>query len=602
MNLFAATRLTKSYGDKTLLDNVSFGIEDDERIGLIGVNGTGKSTLLRIVAGLDLPDSGELALAGGAVVRYLPQDPVFDPELTIQDVLQAAELSFEARAILTRVGITDFTSRMGTLSGGQRKRVALTRALTESSDLLILDEPTNHIDDATVVWLEGFLQKRSGALLMVTHDRYFLERAVNRIFELDAGQLYRYPGNYEAFLEGKLLREESALATEQKRQNFLRNELTWIQRGARARSTKQKARSERYYETLEQSPQTGAGTVDLWTATSRLGQTVIDAEQISKGYSHALIRDFTYRVDRADRVGIVGPSGCGKSTLLRMLAGQILPDTGRITIGSTVRLGYYSQEQAPIDERKRVLEFVREQAHYVETQDGQTITAAQMLERFLFAGSTHWTPVGNLSGGERRRLTLLSLLIGAPNVLLLDEPTNDLDLATLAILEDYLEHFAGAVLVVSHDRYFVDRVCNKLLAFEGEGRIAPHFGGFSDYLARRTTLAGEEATGSDRLAGASSFATGEIGPQRKSAPRAPRFSYQEQQDYDSIDAVIAEVEEQLRLLSERLAHAGDDYDLTRTLFAEQQAAEQRLEQLLERWTYLQELAEAIAQYRAPGTK
>ena len=595
MNLFSATQLTKSYGDKTLLDRLSFGIEHGERIGLIGVNGTGKSTLLRIVAGLDFPDSGELALASGIVVRYLAQDPVFDPEITVQEVLQAAQLSFDARAILTRVGITDFLAPIGSLSGGQRKRVALALALTEPSDLLILDEPTNHIDDAAVVWLEGFLQKRAGALLMVTHDRYFLERVVNRIFELDGGQLYRYPGNYEAFLEGKLLREENALATEQKRQNFLRNELTWIQRGARARSTKQKARSERYYETLEQDPQTSSAAVDLWTATSRLGKTVIEVEHVSKSYSRPLIHDFTYRVDRADRVGIIGPSGCGKSTLLRMMTEHIQPDTGRVIIGATVRLGYYSQEQAAIDERKRVLEYVREQAHYVETQDGQTITAAQMLERFLFPSSTHWVPVGNLSGGERRRLTLLSLLISSPNVLLLDEPTNDLDLATLAILEDYLENFAGAVIVVSHDRYFVDRVCNKVLAFEEAGRIATHFGGFSDYLSKRAAVPGDGVANSK----ASASRASEDRVKRPATQRAPRFSYQEQKDYDTIDMIIAEVEKNMQNIERRLAAAGDDYDLTRTLYAEQQAMEHQLDQLLERWTYLQELAETIEKYRAP---
>ncbi|MCY0875193.1 MAG: ABC-F family ATP-binding cassette domain-containing protein [Firmicutes bacterium] len=594
MNLFSATEVSKTYGDKVLMQDLSFGIEEGERIGVIGINGTGKSTLLRLVAGLDTPDSGRVAVGRGVRIQYLSQDPTFAPDLTVQEALLCAAPDFEVQALATRLGILDFTVKMGTLSGGQQKRVALARVLADPSDLLVLDEPTNHIDHQTVLWLEDFLRRRSGTLLMVTHDRYFLERVVNRIFELDRGQLFRYPGNYETFLEEKARREESEIASSQKRQNFLRNELAWIKRGPRARGTKQKARTDRYFEALEQTTQAPSGALDLWNSSSRLGQTVIELEHVSKSFTRPLIQDFTYRVGRKDRLGIVGPSGCGKSTLLKMMAGLLPPDEGEVIIGATVKLGYNAQEQAPVNANQRVIEYVREEAHYIEAQGGQTITAAQMLERFLFPSSVQWTPLGQLSGGERRRLALLRILISAPNVLLLDEPTNDLDLSTLAVLENYLEDFSGAVIVVSHDRYFVDRVCDTVLVFEGNGQITTHLGELSDYLTERLASANEQ----EKEKGGQSRGSTDTKPDKVTTTRALRFTYQEQKDYETIDAVIDEVEVALSEVTQKLAVAGNDYDLTQRLYAEQQTLAAKLEGLIDRWTYLQERAEAIAKQKS----
>lgn len=591
MNLLSATALSKSYGDKTLLENLSFGIEEGERIGLIGVNGTGKSTLLRLMAGVDTPDSGSIAKARTANVEYLAQDPSFSPNLTVAQALAGKAPTFAATAIATQLGITDFDALIGTLSGGQQKRVALAKLLAEPADLLLLDEPTNHVDHATVLWLENFLRRRAGALLMVTHDRYFLERVVNRIFELDRGQLFRYPGNYEVFLETKMLREENESLALQKREQFLQRELEWIRRGPRARGTKQKARTERYYQTLDEQPQKASGDMEMWQVNSRLGNTVVELEGVSKAYSQPLLKDFTFRVGRADRIGIVGPSGCGKSTLLKMMAGSVLPDAGSVNIGATVKLGYYSQEQAPIDDKQRVIDYVKETANYIETPDGQTITAAQMLERFLFPGAVQWTPVGNLSGGERRRLALLRILLQAPNVLLLDEPTNDLDLSTLSVLENYLDDFKGAVITVSHDRYFVDRVCDTVLAFTGNGEIATHLGRLSDYLER-------QVAGQAELPKVQTSATSAKN-ERVATARALRFTFQEQKEYATIDADIAKVEQELAEVTQKLTTAGNDYTLTERLYSEQQALEARLESLIERWTYLQERAEEIARNQKP---
>lgn len=634
MNILSAENVYKSYGDKVLVDSVSFGIEEGDRIGLIGVNGTGKSTLLKLVAGLESPESGTVTLGGRIVVHYLPQEPVFDPAATVLeqvfygdtpvmrllrqyeetldavsqashtsdqqakliriqtqlDEMDAWQLEHEAKVILTKLGITDFRAVVGTLSGGQRKRIALARALIEPSDLLILDEPTNHIDNESIVWLEAYLQKRQGALFMVTHDRYFLDRVVNRIFELDGGKLYRYPGNYNTFLETKLEREAQLRSSEDKRQNFLRNELEWIKRGPKARGTKQKARTNRYYDVLEQSPDVGTEGLDISVARSRLGKTVIELQNVSKGYAaHPLIQDFTYIVLRYDRIGIVGPNGSGKSTLLKLMTGKHVPDSGSVVVGSTVKIGYFSQEHEEIDGSQRVIEYIREEAEYVETADGENISAAQMLERFLFPGSLQWTPIAKLSGGEKRRLALLRMLMSAPNVLLLDEPTNDLDIPTLSVLESYLEDFPGAVIVVSHDRYFLDRVVEKVFSFERNGHISKQFGNYSEYLAHRPV--DSETT---PVARTPETETGDV---QQPTRTTLKFTYKEQKEYEGIDERIAETEQSLRDTTKQMEGAGGDYEQLQTLYANQQTLESLLSELLERWTYLNERAEEIAQNR-----
>jgi ABC transport system ATP-binding/permease protein len=647
-NILSAEGVSKSYGEKILLDGISFGIDDGQRIGLIGVNGTGKSTLLKMIAGIDMPDSGFMTLTGKARVHYLPQEPEFtanttvlsavfeghlpemvlirDYEATVEllaqdpgrtdyqeklmrlqaqmDGLGAWELEHEAKTILTKLGITNFQADVGTLSGGQRKRVAIARALIQPADLLILDEPTNHIDDDSAAWLESYLAARKGALFMVTHDRYFLDRVSNRIFELHQGRLYQYSGNYEAFLAAKAQREADAQASEEKRQNFLRNELKWIQRGPRARGTKQKARTERYNEVLVQGPEESGGNIEISSASTRLGKTVIELKDVSIGYEEGrpLISQFSYIVLKSDRIGIVGPNGMGKSTLLKLMSGQMNPDEGEVVIGSTVKIGYFSQEHNEMPRDVRVIDYIREEAHYVETSDGQTISAAQMLERFLFPGHLQWTPIAKLSGGEKRRLALLKTLMSAPNVLLLDEPTNDIDIPTLTILESYLDDFAGAVVVVSHDRYFLDTVCEKIFAFEGHGRISTHFGNFSDYLARtqEVKLDGdneEQAQKKSRNSGAMEHGSGhpdaeKVKPERTKSKKL-KFTWTEQKDYETIDARIAEVEQSLKSLSKQMEAAGADYGQVQELYNQQQALEKALDELLERWTYLNELAEEI---------
>lgn len=637
MNILSAEAVSKTYGDKVLLEKVSFGLESTDRVGLIGVNGSGKSTLLKLVAGLEQPDSGRITTGGRVTVHYLPQDPMFNfedtvlegvfkgdtpvmetlrqYEQTLRDLslqpseealqrkvvrlqgqleeMQAWQLEHEAKSILTRLGITDYFAVIGTLSGGQRKRIALARALIQPAELLILDEPTNHIDNESVLWLESYLQKRKGGLLMVTHDRYFLERVVNRIFELDRGQLYAYPGNYDRFLELKLAREEAERASEQKRQNFLRNEIEWIKRGPKARGTKQKARTERYYELLEQEPEADAATLDVATASSRLGRKVIELNHVHQSFTGGtVIKDFSYIVLRRDRVGIVGPNGAGKSTLLKVMAGELVPESGEVEIGETVKIGYFRQEHEGMNTNQRVIEFIRDVAEYVETADGGTITAAQMLERFLFTGPLQWTPIRKLSGGEKRRLALLKVLMSAPNVLLLDEPTNDLDVQTLSILESYLDDFSGAVVAVSHDRYFLDRTVEKIFAFEGQGEVAPYLGNYSEYLStQQNDLTGREpeSQGSGS-ADASSSA--------KMAKRStPKLTFKEQKEFETIEERIAEMEHLLSEMNSQMEKAGGDYGKVQEFYERQQELETQLNELVERWTYLTERVEEIERSR-----
>ncbi|MDH6669908.1 ATP-binding cassette subfamily F protein uup [Paenibacillus sp. LBL] len=647
MNILTVEQVNKSYGDKILFQDASFGMEDQDKIGIIGVNGTGKSTFLRVVAGLEPPDSGKISMGNRIRVRYLAQNPEFDPDKTVLqqvfegdlpemkavreytetmellelhpgheelqqkllklnqtlDSLQAWQLESDAKTILSKLGIRHYEARMGTLSGGQRKRVALAAALIQPSDLLILDEPTNHIDNESVAWLEQYLQKRRGALLMITHDRYFLDRVANVMLELDHGRLFRYEANYSRFLELKAEREEREAASKQKRQNLLRNELAWIRRGAKARTTKQKARIDRFEKLKDQEIIQGSGDLDVSVASTRLGRKILEIEGLRKTVGdNILIEDLSYIAVPEDRIGIVGPNGSGKSTLLNLIAGRLQPDAGEVVLGPTVKLGYFTQEHQEMDGSQRVIEYIKDEAEVVRTADGSAITAAQMLERFLFPPALQWTPIAKLSGGEKRRLYLLRVLMSAPNVLLLDEPTNDLDIPTLSVLEQYLDEFPGVVIVVSHDRFFLDRTMDKVMAFEGMGQIRVHVGSYSEY-AEWMQRHGSEAAGSKTDAAGSSGAKSASGsntvPGGSSGKDTPRerlkFSYKEQREFEQIDGLIEAAENKLVSVQSEMETAGSDAARLQELMRAQEETERELEHLMERWTYLNELAEKIEQ-------
>ncbi|MBB6214397.1 ATP-binding cassette subfamily F protein uup [Anaerosolibacter carboniphilus] len=630
MNLLNVENVSKSYSEKPLLNHINLGINEGDKIGVIGINGTGKSTLLKIIAGIEVSDEGRVMKGSSVVIEYLSQNPYFDPEANVltqvfkgespvmkalreyeeaiqnpdtpnekiiklshdMDTMNGWSIESEAKTVLTKLGITDFQAKVGTLSGGQKKRIALAAALINPSDLLILDEPTNHLDNDTIDWLEQYLNKRKGALLMITHDRYFLDRVVNEIIELDQGSLYLYKGNYNNFLEKKLEREEMEAATERKRQSLLRNELAWIRRGARARSTKQKARIERFEKLKEAGIDLNEEKLEISVASSRLGRKVIELAHVSKAFDDKeVIHDFSYTVLRDDRIGIIGPNGMGKSTLINLLAGILQPDQGKIEVGETVKIGMFAQETSHMDDDLRVIEYIREGAEFVRTADGERISASQMLERFLFPPGLQWTPIGRLSGGERRRLHLLRILMEAPNVLLLDEPTNDLDIETLTILEDYLEYFSGAVIAVSHDRYFLDKIADKIFAFKGRGRIQQYTGNYSDYKESSIHEADNDVVEKDtttKKADASN--KGDRGREKE---KPLKFSFKEQREYEEIDDVIADLERKIQETEEKLDNAATDYTLLQQLSAEKEALERQLEEKMERWMYLNELAEKI---------
>ena len=634
MSLITIEHLTKSYTERLLFDDTSFSIGDSEKVGLIGINGTGKSTLLKIVAGLEEPDDGSVIRRRNLYIRYLPQIPQFTPGDSVLDSIvrdnlnephftSREEIEASAKTILTKLGIYDFTAKVETLSGGQRKRVALTSVLLSTADLLILDEPTNHLDSEMADWLEDYLKKFRGALLMITHDRYFLDSVTNRIVELDKGKLYSYQSNYEGFLKLKAERLDMMAASERKRQSILRTELAWMQRGARARSTKQKAHIQRYEALRDQeAPELTDGQVEMESISSRLGRTTVEIEHLSKAYGDkVLMRDFNYVFLKNDRIGIIGPNGSGKSTLMKMIAGWVKPDSGTIEIGQTVKLGYFSQENEDMDVSLKVIDYIRNVAEYVQTKDG-SISASQMLERFLFPSSVQYTTISRLSGGERRRLYLLRILMSAPNVLLLDEPTNDLDIRTLMILEDYLDSFQGIVITVSHDRYFLDRVVRRIFAFEGDGNVVQYEGGFTDYqVAYQRKLAqsggGEMSgvsgnrAGSQNVsgnqggnggAGSASGADGagmESGASVKSSQdgrahqKKLKFSYKEQKEWETIEDDIAGLEEAIEALDAQIAVSATDYGKLNQLMTEKAEKEAQLEEKMDRWVYLNDLAEQI---------
>ena len=612
MNLVTIEHLTKSYTERLIFDDTDFSINEGEKIGLIGINGTGKSTLLKIVAGLEEPDKGTVVRGRNLDMRYLPQNPKFtEGDTIIESILRDNEghphiwdMESQAKTMLTKVGIYDFDAKVETLSGGQRKRVALVSTLMADTDLLILDEPTNHLDSDMADWLEDHLKKFRGAILMITHDRYFLDSVANRIVELEKGKFYSYQTNYEGYLEMRAERLDMAQASERKRQSILRVELEWMKRGARARSTKQKAHIQRYEALRDQKGPELDQSMELESISSRLGRTTVELDHLCKAYGDkTLIKDFTYIFLKNDRVGIIGPNGSGKSTLMKMIAGWVQPDSGTVEIGQTVKMGYFSQENEAMDESLKVIDYIKNVAEYVQTKDG-SVSASMMLERFLFPSSVQYTTIDRLSGGEKRRLYLLRILMDAPNVLLLDEPTNDLDIRTLTILEDYLDSFQGIVITVSHDRYFLDRIVRRIFAFEGNGKITQYEGGFTDYQAAvlRKEVETEAMAAGNPKAGVKSDKSKDEKSEEDSksskktwngGPKKLRFTYQEQKDWDVIESQIEKLEEEIAGLEVQMEKAASDFVKLKELMDRKAQAESELDAKMERWMYLNDLAEKI---------
>lgn len=600
MNLLTAEGITHSYNDRRLFSDLSFHLNEGEKVGLIGINGTGKSTLLKIIAGLLSPDEGTVIRGNQLTLSYLPQTPEFKEDDTVLSAALSGltdhgiwEREPDAKNMLTRLGITEFSKPIQQLSGGQRKRVALVRTLLTNADILVLDEPTNHLDSAMAEWLEATLQKYRGALVMITHDRYFLDSVVTRIVELEQGKLYSYADSYLGYLALKSQRKEMEAATERKRQSLLKTEIQWMMRGARARSTKQKAHIARYEALRDVQPPKQAETVQMSSVSSRLGRTTIELNGICKSYDdHTLIRDFSYIFLKNDRIGIIGPNGCGKTTLMNIINGLVTPDSGTIAIGQTVKIGYFSQENEFLDPSMKLIEYVREGAEIIHTPTG-TITASQMLERFLFPSNMHYALIEKLSGGERRRLYLLRILMEAPNVLFLDEPTNDLDIETLTILEDYLDNFAGIVITVSHDRYFLDRVVRRIFAFEENGHIAQYEGGYSDYLQKAGDKISTMSTISDKKENSRNPDSLSKDSWKKNAPKKLKFSYKEQREYETIEEDIQNLEEKILSLEKEMEESASNYSRLTELNQEKETAEMALLEKMERWEYLENLAAQI---------
>lgn len=635
MNLITLENISKSYSEKILANNISLGINDGEKIGLIGVNGTGKSSFLKIVAGVEEPDEGTITKGNRVRIEYLSQTPDYDDNATVLeqvfkgnseemrilrdyeellekinkgensdidsekiiklqgkiDALNLWDMESEAKNVLTKLGITNFEEKVGNLSGGQKKRIMLAAALITPSELLILDEPTNHLDNETISWLEDYLNGRKGALLMITHDRYFLDRVTNRILELDRGRLFSYDGNYSVFLEKKMERIAIEKASEEKRQNLMRKELAWVRRGAKARTTKQKARLQRFDELVNQEGFIENENIEISVMGTRLGKKIIEIEHLNKSFGDKkIVDDFNYIVLRSDRIGIVGPNGIGKSTLMGMIEGKIAPDNGEIIKGETVKIACFSQEDTHMHPEMRAIDYIKEAGEYLQTATGERITASQMCEKFLFDGTLQWTMIGMLSGGERRRLHLLRVLMEAPNVLLLDEPTNDLDIETLNRLEDYLDDFGGVVITVSHDRYFLDRICNKIFSYEGDGKIDIYTGNYGDYLLSKEIEAvesKEKEVAVDKNKKESSV------DKNKNKNKVLKFSFKEQREFETIDEDIMAIEEKIEELDSLMAKHASEYGKLQELMEEKAKTEEELAQKYERWEYLNELAAQI---------
>ena len=606
MNILNAEKISKTFGEKELFNQVTLGVNDGDKIGVIGVNGTGKSTFLKIIAGIEVPDDGQIVKGRSVTVEYLPQTPEFlENDTIISYVIRGKKNSSEAQAktILNKLGISDFEADINTLSGGQKKRIALARVLVEPAEVLILDEPTNHLDNDMVIWLENYIKKFKGELIMVTHDRYFLDNVTNRIVELDKGGLYSYETNYSGFLELKTQREDMARATEAKRANILRTELEWIRRGCKARSTKQQARIDRYEDMKEASRKARASfekqSLEMSSVSTRLGKKTIEVKNVSKSFNGVTyINDFTYIFLKDDRIGIIGHNGCGKSTLMKIITGLVKPDSGSVEIGETVKIGYFMQENEPLDESLNVLEYVKNIGEYVRTTTG-LITASQMCDKFLFTPKMQWTPISKLSGGEKRRLYLLSVLMSAPNVLILDEPTNDLDIETLEILEDYLDSFAGIVITVSHDRYFLDRIVDRIFAFEENGVLKQYEGGFSDYYEKRVSSIYNASDNVKAIQVASPSTENADTAQAKKKyvnehSKKLKFTYKEQKEYETIDDDIAKLESEIEKLDEQIAESASQYSKLNELMKEKAEKEEALEYKMDRWVYLNDLAEQIS--------
>lgn len=611
MNLITAEHLTHSYTERLLLDDTSFSLGENEKVGIIGINGTGKSTLLKILAGIVEPDSGKITMGRNLRIGYLSQKPEFANKITAleaalpqkKDIADSpANYEPQAKNMMNKLGFKNHTQPIEELSGGQRKRIALIRTLLTPADILILDEPTNHLDSAMNEWLEDYLKKYRGALIMITHDRYFLDTVVNRIVEIDKGKLYSYECNYLGFLERKAQREEIANATERKRQSLLKTEIVWMMRGARARSTKQKAHIQRYENLRDMKAPATDSTIEISSASSRLGKTTIELEHISKSYDNIpVISDFTYFFLRNDRVGIIGPNGCGKSTLMNIITGNVTPDSGIVTIGQTVKIGYFSQENEAMDESLRVIDYVREGGEVIHTKDG-TVSASVMLERFLFPPDQQYSIIGKLSGGEKRRLYLLRILMEAPNILILDEPTNDLDIATLTRLEDYLDSFDGIVITVSHDRYFLDRVVSRIFCFEN-GTIKQYEGGYTDYLNHTThkldvTDAGisssEKNSPDDDTAEETDKPKVTKDNWKDGQTKKLKMSYKEEKEFETIENDIATLEQQIEDTDNEMLKAANDFVKLGELSAKKEELQKELEHKMDRWMYLEELADKIA--------
>ena len=637
MNLITLENISKSYSEKILVDNISLGINEGEKIGIIGVNGTGKSTFLKIIAGIEEPDLGTVTKGNRVRIEYLSQSPDYDENATVieqvfrgnsdemsllrdyEEVLEEINknpsneelnnkliklqgkidalnlwgLESEAKVVLTKLGINDFEAKVSTLSGGQKKRVMLAAALITPSELLILDEPTNHLDNETINWLEEYLNSRKGALLMITHDRYFLDRVTNRILELDQGRLFSYEGNYSVFLEKKMERIEIEQASEEKRQNLIRKELAWVKRGAKARTTKQKARLDRFDELINRKVYEQAENVEISVMGSRLGKKIIEIENISKAFGEKqLIKDFSYIVTRQDRIGIVGKNGVGKSTLIKMLEEKIKPDSGEIIKGETVRIACFSQDDEHMNPDMRAIEYIKEVAEYLQTATGERITASQMCEKFLFDGTLQWTPIGKLSGGERRRLHLLRVLMDSPNVLLLDEPTNDLDIETLKRLEDYIDDFGGVVITVSHDRYFLDRICNKIFAYEGNGDIRIYTGNYSDYLLTKEYE--EVINKQEKFKEKPKDLTEK---KERVKEKKLKFTYKEEREFETIDEDIENLENKISEIDTLMDKNSRDFGKLQELMKEKEEVEAELEHKYERWEYLNDLAQKIEEQK-----
>lgn len=627
--------LCKTYGEKVLFNNVNFSLSDGDKVGIVGVNGTGKSTFIKVIASIVPKDSGTITTGKNTKISYLEQDKVFEPEHTVLmevfkgtqplmralydyelalqasqknpqdmdlqkkiitlsskiDELNGWQLESDAKTILTKLGIMDFSAKTKTLSGGQQKRLALATALIQPCDLLLLDEPTNHLDSETIAWLEEYLRKLKTALIMVTHDRYFLDSVATKILELDKGNSYIYTGNYTQFLELKNQRLEREEASEQKRQNFLRNELKWIRRGAQARSTKQRARIQRFEEVKNQKVNIDHSKIEIGMATSRLGRTVIELENVNYAVDDkTIVKDFTYTVLRNDRIGILGPNGSGKTTLLNIIAGKLTPTSGTVTIGQTVKIGYFTQKNIAMDERLRPIEYIKEEANYLTLADGTKLSASQLMERFLFPGTLQWTPIAKLSGGEKRRLYLLRILMSAPNVLLLDEPTNDLDLETMSILEEFIDNFNGAIIFVSHDRFFIDRLADKVFVYQKDGSLRQYPGGYSYYKGIE-----EQEQQTMQAQTQQSMPKKETKPTktREKANAPKKLSFKEQREYDEIEAIIAETEGELKVVQLQMTQNASDYGKLNELTKEETRLQEKLDYLMERWAYLEEIVEQM---------